>query len=282
VRRVDIDLLKTFLEVHRTRHFGQAAENLFVSQSAVSARIRLLEDTIGVPLFTRTRNNIQPTAAGERLLRFAENIVTSWNRARQEIAVKEQARALLAAAGVPSLWDVVLQDWLHCVHRQYPDLALNAEVHGADALLRRLRDGTVDVAFMFETPQMAELVAAPIAQVHLVLVSTQPGLTPEQAVSRDYVWVDWGTWFAITHAQHFPDMPAPVLRAGLGRLGQAFVLEHGGAAYLAERSIMAQLQQGLLHRVDGAPVMERSAYAVYRLDSEKRAVIEESLSLFSD
>lgn len=279
---MDIDLLKTFLEVNRTRHFGQAAENLFVSQSAVSARIRLLEETIGVPLFTRSRNNIQLTAAGERLIRFAESIVTSWNRARQEIAIKEQARTLLAAAGVPSLWDVVLQDWLHRVHREYPDMALNAEAHGVDVLLRRLRDGTVDVAFMFETPQMAELLAVPIAQVQLILVSTQAGLTPAQALSTDYVWVDWGTWFAITHAQHFPDMPSPTLRVGLGRVAQAFILDHGGAAYLAERSVTTLLDQGQLHRVHDAPVMQRPAYAVYATDSEKREVVERSLTLFGD
>ena len=51
---MDIGVLKTFLEVNRTRHFGQAADNLFLTQSAVSARIRLLEQTLGVPLFSRT------------------------------------------------------------------------------------------------------------------------------------------------------------------------------------------------------------------------------------
>ena len=44
---MDIDLLRTFVEVSSTRHFGKAAQNLFVTQSAVSARIRLLERTLG-------------------------------------------------------------------------------------------------------------------------------------------------------------------------------------------------------------------------------------------
>jgi DNA-binding transcriptional LysR family regulator len=74
---MDIDLLKTFLEVNRTRHFGRAAENLFLTQSAVSARVRQLEDTIGVPLFTRTRNDIQLTPAGTRLLKYAESILNA-------------------------------------------------------------------------------------------------------------------------------------------------------------------------------------------------------------
>ena len=65
---MDIQLLRTFLELDRTRHFGKAAEILSVTQSAVSARIRLLEETLGVPLFIRRRNEIQ---AGVR--RFREN-----------------------------------------------------------------------------------------------------------------------------------------------------------------------------------------------------------------
>ena len=67
---MDIDALKTFIEVNRTRHFGQAARNLYVSQSTVSARIKLLEEQVGLPLFVRQRNNIQLTAAGEKLLHY--------------------------------------------------------------------------------------------------------------------------------------------------------------------------------------------------------------------
>lgn len=77
---MDTDLLKTFLEVNRTRHFGKAAENLYLTQSAVSARIRLLEQQVGMQLFTRARNNVQLTSAGEKLIRHAENILTTWNR----------------------------------------------------------------------------------------------------------------------------------------------------------------------------------------------------------
>ncbi|WP_351060278.1 LysR family transcriptional regulator, partial [Psychrobacter sp. TB20-MNA-CIBAN-0197] len=53
---MDIDLLKTFVEVVRTRHFGKAAENLYITQSAVSFRIRQLEQGLGVNLFIRQRN----------------------------------------------------------------------------------------------------------------------------------------------------------------------------------------------------------------------------------
>lgn len=70
---MDTELLKTFLEVSRTRHFGRAAESLYLTQSAVSFRIRQLENQLGVNLFTRHRNNIRLTAAGEKITALCRN-----------------------------------------------------------------------------------------------------------------------------------------------------------------------------------------------------------------
>lgn len=83
---MDTELLKTFLEVSRTRHFGRAAEALYLTQSAVSFRIRQLENQLGVNLFTRHRNNIRLTPAGEKLLPYAETLMNTWQAARKEVA----------------------------------------------------------------------------------------------------------------------------------------------------------------------------------------------------
>ena len=61
VRSMDIRFLTTFIEVANTRHFGKAAENLYLTQSAVSARIKLLEEYFHSTLFIRQRNSIQLT-----------------------------------------------------------------------------------------------------------------------------------------------------------------------------------------------------------------------------
>ena len=82
---MDTELLKTFLEVQKTRHFGKAAENLYLTQSAVSFRIRQLEQSLGVPLFNRFRNNIQLTVAGEMLLLHAQAVLSAIHSAKQQI-----------------------------------------------------------------------------------------------------------------------------------------------------------------------------------------------------
>lgn len=278
---MDTELLATFLEVNRTRHFGRAAENLFLTQSAVSARIRLLEETLGVELFTRARNDIQLTPAGTRLLKHAEAMINAWNRARQESALGTAEAELLAIGGVWSLWDIWLQDWLHRLRRERPHIALQAEAHGADVLTRRLLDGALDIAFMFEPPQMAELLVRELAPIRLMLVADRPGLTAKEATGAGYVRADWGTSFAMAQARHFPDMPPPAVRVGLGRMALAFLLECGGAAYLAEQMIVEHLSSGRLHRVDDAPAIDRQVYAVYALAADRRVLLEDALSLLT-
>jgi len=277
---MDTELLKTFLEVNRTRHFGKAADNLFVSQSAVSARIRQLEALVGTPLFTRDRNNIQPTSAGQKLIAHAERILNSWNRARQDLAQGEDSRAILAVAGEASLWDIALQDWLHWSRGAQPDVGLYVEALGQETQLRRLLDGSLDLAFLFESPQMTRLLSREILRVPLILVASRPGLRADEALADNYVMVDWGTSFAIAHARHFPDMPPPRLRVGLGRLARSVLLELGGSAYLAEAMVADALADGRLHRVEGTPAIDRSAFAVYPAEHEKQAVIDRLLGFF--
>ncbi|CAM5206211.1 LysR family transcriptional regulator [Alishewanella longhuensis] len=102
---MDTELLKTFLEVQRTRHFGKAAENLYLTQSAVSFRIRQLEQQLGVNLFVRYRNNIQLTAAGERLLPHAQTMLSALQRARHDVALSAQQAKQLAIAAPTTIWD---------------------------------------------------------------------------------------------------------------------------------------------------------------------------------
>jgi DNA-binding transcriptional LysR family regulator len=277
---MDSDLLKTFLEVYRTRHFGQAADNLYVTQSTVSARIRQLEEELGAPLFIRARNDIQMTAAGQRLLKYAESILTTWNRARQEIAVEEEDRIPLTVAGLPSLWDITLQDWLHSISEQNPELMIQAEVLEPNVIIRRLLDATLDIGFVFEAPQISALEILSIITIPLIMVSASANLTPEQALRGKYILVDWGTSFSTAHAHHFSGMPAPALRMGLGRMARDFLLANGGSAYLAESMVTEHLDKGDLFRVDNAPVIERSAAAVFSRQPEKRELIKNVLEYY--
>ena len=275
---MDINLIRTFLELNRTRHFGQAAENLCITQSAVSARIRLLEETVGVALFTRQRNNIDLTPAGIKFLHYADAILTIWSRACQEIAIEDPAQSVLSIGGAPSLWDIFLQDWLNNVTTLLPNLNVNAEVHHAETLFRKLLDRTLDMIVGFDYLQTAEIETVELKAINFILVSTDGDASVQQAVNENYVYVDWGTFFGIKHAQSFPNLKPPRLRVQLGRLALNYILQRGGSAYLPEIMVKEGLAKKRLFAISDAPIISRMTYAGYLAAAETREVIEESLA----
>ncbi len=276
---MDVELLRTFIEVQQTRHFGRAAENLFITQSAVSARIRQLEDELGVRLFMRDRNNIQLTTAGQKLLRHAEAIIANWNRARLDVAVGDDSGQHIAMAAVPNLWTTFIPDWLQRVQQQHGDVAISADALGPESMLRRVLDRSLDFGLLFEPPRLPELTVTASCQFRLLLVSCQPRTTLEQALGQHYIYVDWGRDFAHQHAQLFPDAPAPGLRLGLGAAALELLENGTGAAYLAEPQVRSLVEAQRLFPVPGAPVMERQVYAVYRQDTDRREIIETLIGL---
>ena len=271
---MDTGLLKAFLEVQRTRHFGRAAANLFLSQSTVSARIRQLEEELGTHLFIRQRKHIELTPAGRKFLAFAENMINTWNRAQQQISVPEGMQSLLAIAALPSLWDAFLEDWLRQLPSLLPELALRADAGDTDSLLRQLQEGTLDLALLFDPPETARFQLRELAPLPLVLVSTQAGQTSHEALRTGYVLVDWGTSFAGLHARRFPDLPAPRLRVSVGRLALGYILENGGAAYLPEPMVRGELGRRLFP-VEDTPIIRKETYAVYARPTDRGDVIEQ-------
>jgi len=274
---LDINDFKTFLEVSRTRHFGQAARNLCITQSAVSARIRQLEEALGKELFIRQRNNIQLTPAGEQLLSYAEIITTAWSGARQTIGLSEHDSTSLLVGGLPGLWDILLQDWLHAVYAENEKVIIHAEIHGTEVLHRRILSGTLDLAFVYEAPVNDLLEIKAIAAIPLKMVSSSAHMTAAEATAGNYVMVDWGTTFLNEHARHFPDLPAPVLHTDLGRIAFDFIAYRGGSAYLAEPVCREFIEKGRLHLVEDAPTFRRTAYAIYHEGNDKKAFIQQQV-----
>ena len=276
---MDLELLRSFLEVNRARHFGRAAEALHVTQAAVSARIKQLERLLGVELFDRVRRDIRLTPEGHRLVRHAELLIAEWRKARQDVAIGA-ATEQLTVGGSFRLWDILLQDWLHRVRRARPNMGILAESHTPEILTRRLLDGVLDVAFMFEPAQLEVLHMVAVADVALELVATDPDATLETVFDARYVMVDWGLAFALEHRRQFPDAPEPHTRLAQARMALAYLGEFGGAAYLPRRLIDAAGSETTLYRVPGSPLIGRTAYAVYPVRSAKQRLTSEVLACF--
>ena len=273
---MDIELLKTFLEVRRTRHFGKAAENLFLTQAAVSARIRQLERLLGVKLFIRSRNNIQLTSEGERLVGHAQTVLLAWSRARQELALETGQISQLHIGVRTGLWCPALQDRLEVLHKDIPGLVLRTEGHMSDAAVKMLLDRTLDVAISYDPPNLPEFKLREIGTLSLHLYSKKRNTRLPEVLEHNYVYMDWGSAFARFHARQLGEDVLPVLRTNISESAGAFIRNHGGAAFLP-CSIAEQVK---LHRVEDAPSYERKLHAAYRSNSDKLKLIESVLDVF--
>ncbi len=271
---MDITLARTFLEIASSRSFAQAAQRLHVTQTAVSARVKTLEELVGRQLFVRNKAGASLTAAGEQFVRHAMTLVQVWERARQQMAVPPGRTAVVAVGCEVSLWDPLMLDWLLWMREGAPELALRAEVGVADDLLARVAAGTLDVGIAYAPRQLPGLRIELLFEEKLVMVTTTPDKAPEPA---DYVYVDWGSEFAAQHGLAFPGLSSVGVSSTLGPLGLAYLLSAGGAGYFRQNVVRRYIDEGRLHRVPGAPEFLYPAYAVYAAVADMK-VLEPALA----
>jgi DNA-binding transcriptional LysR family regulator len=172
-RSMNIDQIKTFLEVAATGNFNRAAENLNITQSTVSARIRVLEEQLGRPLFARSHAGARLTPAGQRLRRYALNMQRLWQRAEQEVALPKAYRASIGLGSQVSLWERLILRWIPRMRRAAPDVAVHVEADYSTSLMRQLGDGVLDIGVMYAPRQTPGLVVEELLVEQLILVSTE-------------------------------------------------------------------------------------------------------------
>ena len=278
---MDVKVFRTFLELARVRHFGRAAENLYITQAAVSARIKQLESYFDTQLFIRDRNNIKLTSAGERLISYAEVMVTTLQQAKLELSLDDGKALQLTLGGTPNIWDAYLQNCLSVVTDSFGGYGFMAEVMGREMLSRSLLDRTLDMAFAFDQIKADELNCKKVADVVLVLVSTEQD-SLDTVFDKKYVYVDWGTRFASEHSERHPKIPAPFLRTSTARIALDFILEKGGAAYLPISLVEPFIANGQLYKVSGVEDWHRPIYLSYRKASSSVDAIQQVEEIVKD
>tara|TARA_R110002073_G_scaffold825_4_gene5992 strand:+ start:983 stop:1822 length:840 start_codon:yes stop_codon:yes gene_type:complete len=273
---VDIELLKTFLEVNRTRHFGRAADNLYLTPAAVSARIKLLEQQLGVPVFARYRGNIQLTNEGERLLEHADIMLTAWDRALQEVRLRPDLEARLHIGATSGLWLLAMQQKLLDVMAAYPEVAIQAEGHAGEELIRRVTESNLDLVLAYDAPAGDDLLTEKLGELKLVLATNAGCTNSESALGSGYIYVDWGASFATFHARNHGDQLPTALRVNLASIAISLLEANPGSAYLPESTVNAL---GWLHPVQGATAFKRPIFVCYRESNPRVSLIKEIVKL---
>ncbi len=258
---MDISVARTFLEVVKTGSFVAAAANLNLTQTAVSARIRVLEDQLDRPVFIRNKAGAKLTPAGEQFLRFATTMVQVWDRARQAVALPPGRESVVTIGAELSLWNPLLRHWLLWMRRECPEIAVSTQIDSSERLMERVQDGSLDVAILYAAPRRPGVIAELLFEEKLVLVRTTP--TNQPLSPEDHIRIDWGEDFAASYQAAFPDQPNPVVSISYGPLALEYILATGGSGYFRQGFIRSYLEEGRLALVPDSPEFSYSAYVVH-------------------
>lgn len=175
--------LAFFLAAARHGSIGRAAAALNTVQSNVTARIRALEAEIGEALFTRHSRGVRLTPAGERLMPYALRVGQLLAEARE--AVRDDGADPSGALRIGSLETTAalrLPSVLAAFARACPRVDLHVETGTSEALIGKVLDGDLAAAFVVGPVTHAALVAEPMVEEELVLV-TAPWLGPPRWLS---------------------------------------------------------------------------------------------------
>ncbi|MDA0656209.1 MAG: LysR family transcriptional regulator [Proteobacteria bacterium] len=257
---MDIELARTFLVILETGSFLGASQKLYVTQSTVSARVKLLEDLLGVALFDRYHAGVRPTPAGLRFRRAAITMVRAWAQARQDAALPHHVFVGLSLGAQITHWDGALTNWVVWLREFYPNIALIAEVASNNALLRQVDEGRLDAAIVYRPHQSSELCVEELFRDDLVLVGSAEE-TPGPG-DPDYIFVDWGEDFGSAHAITFQDCHPPTMRFSAGIPALDLLLQRGGSGYFPYRMVARHIKAGRLFEPRDAPRFERAAYLI--------------------
>ena len=169
---VKLELYRVFHEVARMGNISAAAQNLYISQSAVSQSIKQLEEQLQVRLFSRSTKGVSLTSEGQTLLEYVTHALGLIQSGEEKIA---QSRELLTGELIIGASDTVTKTYLlsrlESFHRDYPDIRIRILNGTSRMVLEYLHSGQVDIAFASENQDAEIYCVRHCVDTHTVFVA---------------------------------------------------------------------------------------------------------------
>lgn len=146
---MDSNALKAFLTIVDQGSFSEAAEQLHLTQPAISKRLAALENQLGTPLIDRSNRQIRLTDSGSRLLPHARKILDEIHNARIALSPNSgQIEGELQIIASHHIGLHHLPKWLRRFKREYPQVTINLQFMESDAAYEQMRKRNAELAFV--------------------------------------------------------------------------------------------------------------------------------------
>ncbi|HUN79500.1 MAG TPA: LysR family transcriptional regulator [Solirubrobacteraceae bacterium] len=168
---MDVRELRYFVALAEERHFGRAAERLYIAQSGLSRAIRRVEDELGLPLFSRTPRRVELTDAGTTLLERAYGVLSDFEEVQAVAdAVRLGHLGTLSLASSPAARYAGLSDLLNAFEESFPDVRVVRREELGPTIVEELLGGALDVGIACGAPARAGLRRATLQELELHLL----------------------------------------------------------------------------------------------------------------
>ncbi len=267
--------LKVFETVARHLSFSRAAEELHLTQPAVSTQIKKLEDHAGLPLFEQLGKKIYLTPGGAELLDYCRTIIQQFQEAEDAMTHFKGITGGKLNVAVISAGDYFFPRLLVEFARRHQGVTLNLSVHNRDGLLNQLANNLTDIAIMVRPPLDMDTEVQAFAPHPYVIVAppdhhlVKKKNIPIQTLMREpFVVREKGsdTWNSMEDGfgGNLSDLNIAMEIRSMETIKQA-VIAGMGLAFLSAHTISLELQAGSLAVLDveGFPVM-LNWYVVHR------------------
>jgi LysR family transcriptional regulator, hydrogen peroxide-inducible genes activator len=144
---MDFDQLRYFLRVAERQNFTRAAEDLEISQPALSRSIQKLEEELGQPVFERKARSLSLTDAGTLLKARARQVLTIIDDTKAEITDDGQ-RGRVRIGAIPTIAPYFLPEVLRQFSHEFPLATLIVQEQTTDALIKSCTQGEIDLAIL--------------------------------------------------------------------------------------------------------------------------------------
>lgn len=166
---LNVHLLEQFVVLARTKNFTRAAEELNLSQSALSRAIQKLEEQLGQPLFERKPREVALTDHGELLLERSQQILKLMEDMFSELS-ESGRRGRIRLGTIPTIAPYFLPELLSSFAKAHPDIAVIVQEDTTENLIKRCSHGEIDLAIL-ALPIIAKyLEVEPLFDEELLLV----------------------------------------------------------------------------------------------------------------
>jgi DNA-binding transcriptional LysR family regulator len=272
--------LRIFLTVARHRSYSRAAEELYLSQPAVSIQIRELERAVGAPLFERAGRNILLTGVGQALLPYAQRVHELLDDARMVMAeLQGLKRGRITLAAVRTAGAYVLPPLLGAFRQAYPGIAVSLEVSNRSTMHQRLLHNEVDLVIMGRPPEGIPHVVEPFLPEELVVIASPDHplagarrIPVEPLVSEVFIQREIGSGTRLAAEEFFRERKADIqssFELGDNSAVKEAVAAGLGIAILHRRAVQLEVDQKRLVILDvqGLP-LKRQWNVVHRKEKQ--------------